>query len=274
MDRRADLERRVEALPVGGERQDHGPAAGRGAAQPRAADLDAVFAGVAAAGHQPVVGLGNTGEHVGLADLPADRGRHAVAEVVRAACRAGGRPARGGGAGRSRRAPVGASRPTRRRGRRVAGPGWRGCRHGRRRVAPRASPTWRTARVPGRRGRSAPDRRANGRVRRALRTSAPRGRRVRRAGRSVAAARRVRRRDRAWPAISPPPSPGPAAGAGLEAASDERSSTTRRRSSHDVTWAGATASGTCPPIHNSNSARACLHGTFRLGHVHRTPTRT
>ena len=33
-------------------------------------------------GHEPVVGLGNTGEHVGLADLPADRGGHAVAEVV------------------------------------------------------------------------------------------------------------------------------------------------------------------------------------------------
>ena len=64
------------------------------------------------------------------------------------------------------------------------------------------SPTWRTARAPGRRGRSASDRRASGRVRRARRTSAPRGRRARRGPVDrVAAARRVRRRDRPAPAI-------------------------------------------------------------------------
>ena len=72
-ERLADHERRVERLAVGGERQDHRPATRARPAEPRAAHLDAVLAGVAAPGDDPEVGLRDTGQDVCLAHLPATR---------------------------------------------------------------------------------------------------------------------------------------------------------------------------------------------------------
>ena len=43
-----------------------------------------------------------------------------------------------------------------------------------------------------------------------------------------------------------------------------------RAVSHSDAYAlGASCSGTCPADHSSSNPSACLHGNFRLGHVHR-----
>ena len=57
VDDRADRQRGVEGLAVGGERQDHRPRAGANAAEPHPAHLDEVLAGVAAPGDEPAVGV-------------------------------------------------------------------------------------------------------------------------------------------------------------------------------------------------------------------------
>ncbi len=83
VDRRADGERRVEALAVGRERQHERPSTRRDTTKPVTAYLDAVLSGVAARGDDPRVGVGYAAEHVGLADLPTHRGRHRVGEWPR-----------------------------------------------------------------------------------------------------------------------------------------------------------------------------------------------
>ena len=83
VDDRADGQRRVEGLAVGGERQHHRPASGAHAAQPHPPHLDEVLADVAAAGDEPVVGLRRRRLDVGLAHLPAARDGDAVGERAR-----------------------------------------------------------------------------------------------------------------------------------------------------------------------------------------------
>ena len=76
----ADGERRVEALAVGGKREHHRPPTARFAAQPGPAHLDAVLTGIAAAGDDPTVGIGDAGENVGLSHLPPGGGRDRVGQ--------------------------------------------------------------------------------------------------------------------------------------------------------------------------------------------------
>ena len=241
-----------------------GPPAGRGAAQPGAPDLDAVLAGVAAAGDDPVVGVGHTGEHVVLADLPADRGGHAVAER-----RPGSVPSRRPACDRRWSRPISSSTRWCQSARRADEAGesadpvgeaaGAGVDESRRERIPRG--VLRERRV----GEAGPHPIDEPPVefvepvvhpRHAVVASVgPVDRRRRhvvfvvrdRPGRR---SRRRRRRGR----------PQRCRAGGRPPMSDRRPR--RRRSSHDVTWAGATASGTWPPIHSSNSARACLHGTL------------
>ena len=83
VDDRADRQRGVEGLAVGGERQDHRPRSGANAAEPHTAHLDEVLADVAAPSDEPAVGFRGRCLDIGLADLPATRHGDAVGERAR-----------------------------------------------------------------------------------------------------------------------------------------------------------------------------------------------
>ena len=76
----ADGEPAVERLAVGGERQDHRPAAATRALQPGAAHDDAVLLDVGAAGDEPSIGHRGEGADVVLAHRPPHRRPHRVGE--------------------------------------------------------------------------------------------------------------------------------------------------------------------------------------------------
>ena len=212
---RAGRQRGVQALAVGGEREDHRPLPPLDAVQPVAADLDAVLPRVAAAGHDPAVGHRRPRQHVGLADLPADGRRDRVGEGRRQA-----RDALAGCGEQVEEAELG-EHPVLPVGSRAhhsgeaADSGWRAPPPARRPAGPPGRPTWRTGRAQGRRGRCACGRRSSGRARATRRgcgRSARHGPPAAPRRRPPAPARRAPPPPGRIPAPSPraPPRPGPA----------------------------------------------------------------
>ncbi len=178
MHRRADAQRRVEALAVRGEREHERPparmrrhAARPGAPRcgPRGCRCDRPRPTRRCRAHRRARRPG----------APASRRSwRPHRPAVSAANRGGGPPARAGGGGRVRRARRCASRARHRRDRRGVGCGWRGCPPARRRAGRRADPTCRSGRAPGRPARSASGRPTTGRAPTDRRTSAPPARRA------------------------------------------------------------------------------------------------
>ena len=264
---RADREGVVEALLVRGERQQHRPPTGAGAAQPHPAHLDPVFAHVAAAGDEPLVGVGHAGEHVGLADLPPRRGRRphrraapAVRAPMRPACAIRwSRPdSASTSACQSGPAPT---RPARRRTRFASAP----ARASTRRAASSSHVPYRAS------AGSARPVRIRSSSQRSSCVSPSNMRAITLVTRSIEIApiRRVRRHS----VRSSGSAPG--AGAGRSSAPLPRSRVALPPDDHvpsiqDVDRLRSRARARPPPrTQSSRSANACLHGSFRLGQVQR-----